>query len=208
MINAKEALSVLVVTAILSLIISFSKGINALLFAFIAVFLVLLINILAKKIGSFYLDSEIEVDVWKLQRYGFKAHEYFKKPLLAGLLFPIIIAVISLGNVVWMASLIFEVKPKTYRAAKRHGLYSYSEMTESHIGHIAAIGILANLFFAFIGYLLGFSDFARFSVYFAFFNMLPFSDLDGNKIFFGSMVLWAFLAALVLIALGYAFFLV
>src|SRR3989344_5153389 len=120
----------------------------------------------------------------------------------------IILAILTFGRVVWMASLVFEVKPTTYRAAKRHGLYSYSEMTEAHIGYIAAVGILANLFFAFIGYLLGFSEFSRLSIFYVFFNMLPFSDLDGNKVFFGNIILWSFLAALTLIGLAYAFFLI
>ena len=56
--------------------------------------------------------------------------------------------------------------------------------------------------FAVIGYLVGFSDFAKISLYYAFFNMLPLSDLDGNKLFFGSLVTWVFLAALVLIGLA------
>ena len=44
--------------------------------------------------------------------------------------------------------------------------------------------------------------------WFAFFNMLPISELDGNKIFFGSIVFWSFLAILTLIGLGYAFLLI
>jgi len=81
-------------------------------------------------------------------------------------------------------------------------------MTEEHIGWIAAAGIAANLLFAVVGYLIGFSELARISIYFAFFNMLPLSDLDGNKIFFGSRILWSFLAALVLIGVGYALLLI
>jgi len=104
--------------------------------------------------------------------------------------------------------MVFDVKPKVYRAAKRHGLYSYSEMTEAHIGLIAAAGVLTNLFLAVISYFLGFETFSRINIYFAFFNMLPISDLDGNKIFFGNLVLWSFLAVLAIIGLGYAIFLV
>ena len=90
-----------------------------------------------------------------------------------------------------MASLVFDIKPHVYRAAKRHGLYSYSEVNESHIGTIAAAGVLTNLVFAVIGYLLGFAYFSKINIYFAFFNMLPISELDGNKIFFGNLLLWA-----------------
>ena len=107
-----------------------------------------------------------------------------------------------------MASLVFDVSPKVYRAAKRHGLYSFSEMTEYHLGIIAASGIIINLAAAIIGYLLGFSDFARISIYFTFFNMIPLSDLDGNKIFFGNTVIWSFLASLVVIGMLLALFMV
>ncbi|MBL7059296.1 hypothetical protein ISS08_02490, partial [Candidatus Pacearchaeota archaeon] len=101
-----------------------------------------------------------------------------------------------------------DVKAKVYRAAKRHGLYSFSEMTEYHLGLIAASGIFINLILAIIGYVIGFPLFAKLNIYYALFNMIPISDLDGNKIFFGSLVLWSFLAALTLIGLGYALFLI
>ena len=118
---------------------------------------------------------------------------------------------LSVGYVKWLAALVFDVTPKPYRAAKRHGLYRFSEMTESHIGLIAASGILANLFFAVVGYLIGTPEpmnFVSLSVFYALFNMLPISDLDGNKIFFGSIELWGFLASLVLIAVALVFLVV
>jgi hypothetical protein len=208
MLNRKEILSIVIATVILTLAVSFFKGIETFLFVLLSVFLVLFINVLAKKVASFYMDSEIEIELWKVQRFGIRPGQHFKKPFPAGIFLPIIFSILSLGKLVWMAALTFDVKPKEYRAAKRHGLYSYSEMTESHIGYIAAAGIFVNLIFTFIGYLLGFSEFTRLSIYYVFFNMLPFSDLDGNKIFFGNIVLWSFLAALALIGLAYAFFLV
>lgn len=207
MLNSKEIASLLIITLVLGVSISFLKGTQAFLNTLMAIFLVLLINTSAKKIASIQVDSEIEIKPWEIRQYGFKKHSYFKKPFQAGIFFPIIFSVLSLGNFIWMASLVFDVKPKIYRAAKRHGLYSFSEMTEYHIGFIAAIGIVANLLFAVIGYFIGFPDFARLNIYLAAFNMIPLSDLDGNKIFFGSLVLWSFLAALILVALGYAFFL-
>ena len=208
MLNLKEISSIVIATLIIGITINLFKGVETLFYTILAVFCVIIINILAKKITSFYLDSEIEVGFWKVERYGFKPSQYFKKAIHAGIILPILISLISLGNVFWMASLIFEVKPKIYGAAKRHGLYSYSEMTENHIGMIAVMGVAANLVFAIVGYLLGFMEFSRLNVYFAFFNLLPLSDLDGNKIFFGNLILWSFLAALVLIGLFYAFFLV
>ncbi len=177
------------------------------LYTFLAVFLIIAINITAKKIASFYLGSKIELKLWEIRRYGFKPSRHFKKPFPAGAFFPIIVTALSLGYLTWMASLVFDVKPNTHRKAKRHGLYTFSEMTEAHIGLIASMGIFANLIFAVFGYLVGFLDFAKLNIYYAFFNILPLSNLDGNKIFFGSRVLWSFLASLVLIGLGSILFL-
>ena len=110
-----------------------------------------------------------------------------------------------------MASLVFDVKAKAYHAAKRHGIYSFSEMTEEHIGRIAAAGIFVNLVLAIAFYFIG-GDFgtlfAKLNILFAFFNMIPISDLDGNKIFFGNLVLWSFLAIVTLIGFLGTFLLV
>ena len=206
MFNKKEVITIGIISIILSFIFSFAKEINVFFSFFIAIFFIIFINSIAKKISSYYLDSEIEIRLWEVKRYGFKPHKHFKRSFPSGIFFPLITALASLGYFVWMASIVFEVKPKIYRAAKRFGLYSFSEMTEYHIGLIAASGVLINLFFAIIGYLTGFSVFAKLSIFYAFFNIIPFSDLDGNKIFFGSVVLWSFLAALILIGLGYVFF--
>lgn len=208
MFNSKEIYSILGIILVVSISFGLFKSISSIPYFALAFLFVVLINILIKKITSFYLDSEIEMKIWQISQFGFKRHYRFKKPVLAGIIFPLIISLISLGRILWMASLVFEVKPKIYRTAKRHGLYSYSEMTEEHIGIIAALGILANLFFAVIGYFIGFTEFAKLNIYFAFFNLLPLSDLDGNKIFFANPVWWSFLAALVLVGLGYVLFLI
>ena len=204
MFSKKEILTVLVVTVVLAFSISLVETWGIFLYTLLAVFLVLLINIFGKKVVSYYLDSDVEIKIWEVERYGFKPEQTFKKPFPIGAFLPLIskIFLFSLGSFVWMASLVFEVKPKVYRAVKRHGMYSFSEMSESHIGRIASAGIVANLFFAIIGYLIGFDEFARINLYYAFFNMLPISDLDGNKIFFGSFLGWAVLATIVLIAVA------
>jgi Zn-dependent protease len=208
MLDKKEIASILAVSLILAVTLSLIKSATFFIYAFLASFIILIANIFAKKIVSFYVDAEIKVKIWEIKRWGLAPHKYLKKPFPAGAFFPIILTALTVGYATWMACLSFDVRPKTYRASRRFGLYSFSEMTEWHIALIAAAGILANLLFAIIGYLLGFSDFARWSIYFSAFNMIPFSDLDGSKIFFGSTVLWTFLAVMTLIALGYAFLLI
>jgi len=204
MFNKKEFLFIVVISIILAFAISLVETWNLFLYSLLAVFLVIILNVFAKKIMAYYLDSEIEIKLWEIERYGFKPKNHFKKPFPAGAFLPLIskIFLFPFGNFVWMASFVFDVKPKVYRAAKRFGMYSFSEMTESHEGLIAAAGIISNLIFAIIGYFIGFNEFAQINLYYAFFNMLPISNLDGNKVFFGSLLGWAVLATIVLIALA------
>jgi len=210
MLTKKEIIAILVATIILAFSINLISSISSFLCTLLAVFVLILANLIAKKITSFHLDSEIETSLWEIKRWGVKAHHRFKKPFPLGAFLPILSKLIlfPINSFVWMASLVFDVKAKTYRTAKRHGLYKFSEMTEDHIGYIAAAGIGANLVLAIIGYLIGYPLFAKLNIYSAFFNMISISNLDGNKIFFGNLVLWVFLAVITLIGLGYALFLV
>jgi len=208
MFNKKELLWILAITIVLTISISLIKTWGMFFLGLLAIFIIVVANILAKKAAAYYLDSKIEIKPWTIKQYGFKPEQRFKKPFPAGIFLPIIISALSFGNLLWMASLIFDIKPKIYKSAKRHGIYSFSEITENQIGLIAAAGIFANLVFAVIGYLAGWPTLAKLSVWYTFFNMLPISDLDGNKIFFGNLVLWSFLASLVVLAVGYAFLLV
>jgi Zn-dependent protease len=210
MLNKKEITTIIILTLVLGFSITLASPLDYFLSALLGVFLALVINILIKKVTAFYLDTEIEVKIWEFKRWGFKAHYKFKKAFPAGVFIPIISRVIlaPLNGFIWMASMVFDVKAKKYKTAKRHGYYSFSEATENHIGGIAAAGVIANLFFALIFYMIGFSLFAKINIWLAFFNLVPISDLDGNKIFFGNLILWIILAIISLIALGYAFFLV
>ena len=194
MINKKEIISILIATLIIAFSINLLSSLSSFLSVLLSVFVVILINIIAKKITSFKLDSEIETSLWEIKRYGFREHQRLKTAFPLGAFLPLLSKVIlfPLNNFVWMASLVFDVKAKTYRSAKRHGLYKFSEITEDHIGYIAAAGIIANLLLAILGYLMGFPLFSKLNIYYAFFNMLPLSNLDGNKIFFGNIILWIF----------------
>lgn len=209
MITKREIPLVALIILVLSLSASLSLTIEgwqkAFLASLLAVSLVVLLNILAKKLIAYSLDSEIEMRIWEIGKVGKN-----KKPFLIGAFLPLISKIIlfPFKNFVWMASLVFDVKPKTYRAAKRFGLYTFSDVTEYHIGLIAASGILMNLVLSAVGYFTGFPLFARLNMYYAFFNILPLSELDGNKIFFGSKIMWSFLASLVLIGMLFAIFII
>ncbi len=217
MINKNEIFTILLITLILGFTISLVESPQIFLYALISIFIIITANVLAKKIASYYLDSEIEIKLWEIKRIGLlhfldifptsKSHPLreFKHPFQAGAFMPILVTAFSFGYLKWMACLVFDVKPKIYRAAKRYGLYNFTEMTEYHIGLMASSGIMVNLFLAIAGYLIGFEVFSKLNIYYAFFNLIPLSDLDGNKIFFGSLILWSFLASITLIGLAYVF---
>ncbi len=217
MLNKKEIIITLAITILLAFVVSMMETLESFRYALISVLLILGLNISAKKIASNYFDAEIEIKLWEIKKYGLLGvssggyihpSKEFKRPFPAGAFIPILFAFFTFGTVKWMASLVFDVKAKVHHAAKRHGLYTFSEMTEYHIGLIAAAGIIINLIAAVIGYFINQPEFAKLNIYFAFFNMLPISDLDGNKIFFGSKVLWSFLATITLIGTAYALLLI
>ena len=210
MINHREILTIISVSIIIAFSITLLSGFSAFLIALLSVFALLMINVFTKKITGEFFELKTEIKLWEFKRWGYKPHQSFKKNIPAGAIFPIISRIIffPLKGFVWMAPLVFDVRAKIYRAAKRHGIYSFSEASENHLAYIAGAGIIISLITAALGYLIGFSEFAKFSVWFAFFNLIPISDLDGNKIFFGNKTLWSFLAVITLIALGYSFLIV
>ncbi len=210
MLKGKELLWMVIVTIFIAFASTLIETWNLFLYTLLFVFIAILINSLAKKVAAYFFESEIEIRLWEFKRYGYKARQKTKTPFPAGLLIPLISKIIlfPFQGLVWMASLVFDVKPKSWRVAKRHGYYSFSEMTEDHIGYIAAAGIILNLIVAVIGYLIGFPLLSKINIYLAFFNMIPLSDLDGNKIFFGNLALWNVLALITLLGIGYVFFLI
>ena len=210
MINHREILTIISVSIIIAFSITLLSGFASFLVALLSVFALITINVFAKKITGEFFELKTEIKLWEFKRWGYKHNQTFKKNIPAGAIFPILSRIIffPLNGFVWMASLTFDVRAKIYRTAKRHGIYSFSEASEDHLAYIAGAGIMINLIVAAIGYLIGFSEFAKFSIWFAFFNLIPISNLDGNKILFGNKTLWSFLAVITLIALGYSFLVV
>lgn len=210
MINYKEGIAIISASLILAFSTTLLMDVNYFLTSLLFIFLIIAANVLTKKITAHYFELDAEASLWEFKRWGYKPGQHFKKSFPAGIFLPIIsrIVFLPLNGFIWMASIVFDVKAKVYRSAKRHGIYSFSEISEDHLAYIASAGIFVNLLFAVIAYLIGLSDFAKFSIWFAFFNMIPISNLDGNKIFFGNKVLWSLLAVITLIAFGYTFLIV
>jgi hypothetical protein len=201
MLNQKEILAILTSTLALGIIISLIETWNIFFITLGTILAVILINIFAKKVISYYLETETEISLWEFKKFWYRKHHKFNKPIPAGIIIPLIIKFFSVGLINWMACLTFEVKGKIYKAAKRHGLYSFSEVTEEEIGWIATAGIIMNILFSILGYIMGYPLFAKLNITYAFFNIIPLSNLDGAKIFFGNKLVWAILAIISSIAM-------
>jgi Zn-dependent protease len=210
MVNKKELFTISLVILLFSFLLNLFEKWAGFWKTLLMVSIIIGTNILIKKITAYYLDSKIEIDLWNVRQFGFKTNSHLKKPFQTGVVFPIISKILfaPFNSFIWMASLVFDAKPKVYKTAKRHGLYSFSEVTENQMGLIAAAGVGTNLILVVTGYLLGFHTFAQLGIYYVFFNMLPISELDGNKIFFGNLVLWSFLASITLLGILLSIFII
>ncbi len=199
----KESLIVLISSLVLALTISFKDN-SILNYTFISFFIILSINILAKKIAGNFLETNVKTKFWRIYQWGFRKDAHFKTKLPM-IWLPLILTLITKGIFWWLAILQFDVEAKTERVSRKHGLYRFTQVTEWHIAWIAIWGIIANLILAIIGYLAGFELFAKLNIYFAMWSIIPLSNLDGSKIFFSSRGLWITIFTILLVFFGWSF---
>lgn len=204
----KEEILVILGSILILALSASMRNLKLFFWTLLSFFIILIVNIGAKKITAYYLDAQLETRIWEVKNFIPRKNKETTKQFPLGAFLPIVSSLLTLGYLVWLAPLTFEVKPKSSRVAKRVGLYNFSEMTEDHIAFIAAAGIIANLVLALIGYFAGFESFASFNILFAFFNLIPISTLDGNKIFFGKQSLWIILSVITLILVAFSIILI
>lgn len=211
----RETVQIIIAIATLGFVSGFVELIRGdmKLFSLILLFsaLIIGINISVKKIVASRLDADVEHEVWKLHRFWFAPGDKFNKSVLAGVIIPLFISIVSLGTIKLMTILTYETRALKRRAAKRFGPFSFTEMTDFHNALVGASGIISVLLITFITYWIageGWEILGRLATFYAFFNMIPFSKLDGSQIYFGSRVLWSVLAAITLVFMMYAMLLV
>jgi hypothetical protein len=161
--------------------------------------IIIFVHVFSKKLIAYGLDSSVKHKIWHFQRYGLKPGWKFSKPVPFGLIVPLFFSVFSLGLFKVMTFLTYETSALKHRAAKRFGYYSYTEVTEFHNAVIGAAGIIGLLLLSLIAYFPGWETLSKLTAYYAFFNMIPISNLDGTQIFFGNRILWSVLAVITLI---------
>ena len=171
---------------------------------FIFSFIVIGLPIIVKNLVAFGLDASVEHKIWGVYHLGFRPKEHFKTEQPFGVYIPLIFSVLTLGFLKVMTFLSYETKTLKYRAARRFGFYSYTEMTDWHNGLIGIAGILSLFIVGIFGYVIGWEYLFKMTAYYVFWNMLPISNLDGSQIFFGSRILWTVLGIIALIFVLFA----
>lgn len=200
MVSKSELVPILVVILILGISLGLRDlGNIPILILYSAI--VVIANICAKEIMAYFLDAGLSVNYWHFQRFGFRRHEQMKRPFPIGIVAPIVTSLVTFGYIVWMGVLQYDVYALKSRVTKRFGQYKFSEMTDFHVGLIGAAGIAVNLLISLISYIAGFETLALINLYYSFFNLIPISNLDGTRIFFGSLLMWVSLAIVTVIAL-------
>jgi hypothetical protein len=202
--------AIIILTAIISLAPILQKEYTQIPQLFVFAIIIVAVPIIAKKLTANALDANVEHELWFFQRFGFWPRAKFKGPIPAGIIFPLFISIFTLGYTKLMTLLTYETKALKRRAAKRFGFYSFTEITEFHHGLIGAAGILSLLVLALIAYLIPSPNLellTKLSVYYAFWNIIPFSKLDGTQIFFANQILYFTLATITLIATVFVFLL-
>lgn len=196
--------AIVILTAIAGLQFAISAEWTEIAKVFLFSSIIILVSVSSKKIIANLLDLDVEHRIWMFERFGWKADWKFKKEIPAGIILPLIISIFTLGLVKFSAIMTYETKATKYRAAKRFGFYSFSEITEGHNAMVGAVGIAAILALAFIAYFPGFEYLSKMAIFYAISNMIPVSSLDGTQIFFGSRVLYVTLLVISLIFFAYA----
>lgn len=174
---------------------------------FVFSIIVVAIPIIVKKAMAHSLDANVVHRIWEFRRFGFRPRQRFSKAVPFGVIVPLFFSLFSLGLWRVMTFLTYETKALKHRAAKRFGFYSYTSMTDWHIGLIGASGVVSLLLISLVSYFPGWETLSKMAAYYAFWNLVPFSKLDGSQIFFGSRILWAVLSAITLIFVLYGMFL-
>jgi len=196
-----EIFTIILASLILALTVSF-KNTAGIYYAGISFLIIISANVATKKIVGYFLETDVQTKFWSWYRFGFRKDSHFKSPVPMAWL-PLLLALFTKGFFWWLAILEFDVKAKSERVSRRHGLYRFTEVTEWHMAWIATWGLIINAALAIVAYLAGFELFTKLSMYYIVWSLVPLSKLDGSRIFFASRAMWITIVTIALIILGW-----
>jgi hypothetical protein len=192
--NTKELFIIILTILILGVSVSYLKKplIETTLISLIGFGIIILTNVITKKMIAYKLDIDITIKPWSLYYYGLRNDAHFKEPIPMSWT-PIFFTLLSNSKIWWLAITQFDSKSKPERVAKKQGYYRFAELTEWDTGLIAIWGVITNLVLGLIFIIIGLGPLTyigKLSIYYSAWSLLPISNLDGTKILFASRAIW------------------
>lgn len=201
MFNKREVIHILIAIIILGFIISVPDISKNYAYCILIAGMIILVSISGKEIAGKYFCVDIENKIFEFQRYGFYKNAELKKPFPIGIVLGFFMAIISLGKIKLMTLLQFSGKPSRKKILKKRGAVRKSEINESDLAFISAWGFYALIILAILGFILKIPSLTKYTIYYGFWNLLPIGQLDGTKLFFGSLINWILLAVIYTLSL-------
>lgn len=202
MFTKKELVWIIIAILIGGFAIGLSSKLKPSLTGLLWAAIIILVSITAKKIAAPVYNIKIEHKSWNWQRWGWYKRSEFKKPIPLGIILPFFLSVLSLGIIKPLTLLQFDAKNLTQkRALRKKGAYRYSEINESDLAFTSAWGFWALIALAIVSFFLKQPELTKYSIYYGVWNLLPISNLDGTKLFFGSLINWSLLVIVYVISL-------
>jgi hypothetical protein len=167
--------------------------------------LIIGISTIAKIITAKIIDAELNIELLGLQRFWFSKWAHFKKPVLIGLFLPLFMGFLSGGSIKMLTFLQFNFTGSPRRVVKKYGTRRFYGISEWDGALIAFYGFVGVLLLAIITHFLNFSGFplkvlSNYALYYTIWNLIPFGQMEGSRLFYGSKPLYSFSLAITLIA--------
>ncbi|MFH1358764.1 MAG: hypothetical protein ABIH37_02670 [archaeon] len=223
-IYTKKELGWMLIAMIIATFISFipliplvPEDTEAILTRFLIFFLIIFVSVTVKKLIAPHYSIKIEHRVWEFQRWGYYLRSKFKKPIPMGLIFSFFLGIFSLGYIKPFLYLQFDIEDDPHRRMLSHigGRKAVRKdyLNQEDYGYTAAWGFYSLLVLAIIGgiissfYNLQFgADLAKLSIFYGLWNLVPFGNLDGSRLFYG--VYWGWIFMLIFYLIGLTFILI
>lgn len=203
MFSKKEIIHLVISIIFLGLIFGFDDGaknfvLGHWLVNLLGITLIVAISILIKesvmKLVSLSKSLESEYEIWNMHRVWFGSYGKLKKGIPAGIILAILFTFMSKGKFFFAAIGVHNFKEKLGARTGRSKIFIeyFEEAT------IALSGVMTHVFLVIFAVILSkfiardLTNLVRINFSLALFSLLPFSDLDGAKIFFGSKILYIF----------------
>jgi len=154
-------------------------------------FIALVIHKHAQRYFANKAGASTTLDIWKIRRIGFKPKQHLPFNLPLGIILPILISFLSLGQIYFATPISSKIKVKpAYRIGRK-----YIRLTEFEYAKIAVSAPMIHILIALFLYPINLpiiKDFVLINTMLAIFLMLPLPGLLGTTVLFSSKPLYIF----------------